>query len=172
MISIQLLLIFMIIAAVIALQIRDLLSAVVAVGFVGLGLSICFLLLKAPDLAIVQLVVEILVLVILIRLTVSKDHIARYRTDYVLGVSVIIFIALFLGVSYFALKYIPPFGCPLMNLSDIYISQGLNMTGAANLVSSIALGFRAYDSLGGIVVLFTATIAVIALMRSSGRRKP
>ncbi len=170
MTSVQLLLIFMIISAVVALQIRDLLSSVIAVGFVGLGLSVCFLLLKAPDLAIVQLVVEILVLVILIRLTVAHDKITRYRTDYILAATVIAFIAVFLGVCWFALKQIPEFGYPLMSTAGTYLSEGFVKTGAANIVSSIALGFRAYDSLAGIAVLFAAAIGVVTVMRSSGRR--
>ena len=41
----------MIIGAVFALHAKDLLSAVINMGFVGFGLVICFLLLKAPDLA-------------------------------------------------------------------------------------------------------------------------
>jgi multisubunit Na+/H+ antiporter MnhB subunit len=62
----------MIVAAVIAVEVKDLLSSVVAVGAVGMGLSMAFLVLKAPDLAITQLVVEILCLIILIRATIRK----------------------------------------------------------------------------------------------------
>ena len=65
MIELYILLVFMIIGAIIAIEVKDLLSSVVAVGAVGLGLSIVFLVLKAPDVAITQLVVEILCLIIL-----------------------------------------------------------------------------------------------------------
>ena len=73
MIELYLLLIFMIIGAVVAVEMKDLLSSVIAVGAVGLGLSVTFLVLKAPDLAITQLVDEILCLIILIRATIKKD---------------------------------------------------------------------------------------------------
>ena len=73
MIEFYVLLIFMIIGAIIAIEVKDLLSSVVAVGAVGLGLSIVFLVLKAPDVAITQLVVEILCLIILIRATLKRD---------------------------------------------------------------------------------------------------
>lgn len=52
MIELYVLLVFMIIGAIIAIEMKDLLSAVIAVGAVGLGLSIVFLVLKAPDVAI------------------------------------------------------------------------------------------------------------------------
>ena len=66
------LIIFMILAAFVAVQVKDLLSSVIAVGAVGLGLSVAFLMLKAPDLAITQFVVEIMVLILLIRATGHK----------------------------------------------------------------------------------------------------
>ena len=67
MIELQILLIIMIVGAIVAIEVKDLLSSVVTVGAVGLILSIVFLILKAPDVAITQLVVEILALIILIR---------------------------------------------------------------------------------------------------------
>ena len=50
----------MIAGAVAAVEMKNLLSAVIAVGVVGLGLSVVFLLLKAPDIALTQLVVDIM----------------------------------------------------------------------------------------------------------------
>ncbi len=64
-------LIFMIIAAVVSLWTDDLLSAVIAFGAVGFGSSLLFLLLSAPDLAITQIVVEVVTLVLLIRATIA-----------------------------------------------------------------------------------------------------
>ena len=73
MVELYILLIFMILAAIVAVEVKDLLSSVIAVGAVGLALSILFIILKAPDVAITQLVVEILCLIILIRATLKKD---------------------------------------------------------------------------------------------------
>ncbi|HIE10299.1 MAG TPA: DUF4040 domain-containing protein, partial [Kiritimatiellae bacterium] len=67
------LILLMIGGALIAIETRNLLAAVVSVGAVGYLLSIVFLFLGAPDIAITQIVVEILCLVILIRATVSRD---------------------------------------------------------------------------------------------------
>ncbi|MBN1270227.1 MAG: DUF4040 domain-containing protein, partial [Kiritimatiellae bacterium] len=67
------LLLLMIIAALVAIETSNLLSSIISVGAVGFLLSIAFLLLGAPDIAITQIVVEILCLVILIRATISRD---------------------------------------------------------------------------------------------------
>ena len=166
------LLIFIIAAAIVAVEVRDLLSSVIAVGAVGLGLSVAFLMLKAPDLAITQFVVEIVALILLIRATGNKalPHPANGIRDHTRVTLAILFIAIFL--SYFAssvLQVLPAFGHPHMRVANVYITQGLASTGAANLVASVILDFRAYDTLGEAVVLFTAVVGVVTVLRKMGR---
>lgn len=170
--ELQVLLLFMISAAIVAVQIEDLLSSVIAVGAVGLGLSLAFLILKAPDLAITQLVVEILCLIILIRATIKKDlPLIRDGRWLFNTISTLTFIAFFLIFAYFALKELPSFGQPIMRVAREYIRNGLEKTGATNLVASIILDFRGYDTLGEATVLFTAVIGVLAVIRRIGRIK-
>ena len=172
MIEIHLILLFMIVGAVIAVEAKDLLSSVVAVGAVGLGLSLAFLILKAPDLAITQLVVEILCLIILIRATINRDlPLIRNGRWHFNTISTLLFIAVFLGLAYIALKDLPGFGQPILKVASNYLERGLLETGAVNLVSSVILDFRAYDTLGEATVLFTAVMGVLAVMRKVGRKR-
>lgn len=172
MIEIHLLLLFMIAAAIVAVRSKDLLSSVVAVGAVGLGLSMAFLVLKAPDLAITQLVVEILCLIILIRATIKKDlpfsASGRWFFNTLVTIS---FLGAFLTFGYFALRQLPQFGNALMRVSKIYLEDGLTKTGAANIVTAVILDFRGYDTLGEVTVLFTAVIGVLSVVRRIGRKK-
>lgn len=168
--ELQLLLLFMIAAAIIAVEVKDLLSSVIAVGAVGLGLSLAFLILKAPDLAITQLVVEILCLIILIRATINKDlPLIRDGRWLFNTISTLLFIAVFLTFAYFAFKELPQFGSPIMRVAQEYINTGLQKTGAANIVASIILDFRGYDTLGEATVLFTAAMGVLTVIRKVGR---
>lgn len=170
MMELYLILLFMILAAIVAVEIKDLLSSVIAVGAVGLGLSLAFLILKAPDLAITQLVVEILCLIILIRATIKKDlPLIRDGRWLFNTLFTLLFIVFFLIFAWFALKELPEFGRPLMRIAKEYIDKGLEKTGATNLVSSIILDFRGYDTLGEATVLFTAVIGVLAVIRKVGR---
>jgi len=171
MIEIYLLLLFMIVGAVIAVEVKDLLSSVVAVGAVGLGLSMAFLVLKAPDLAITQLVVEILCLIILIRATIKKDLPFSTSGRWVFNTTfTLLFISIFLTFAYFSLKNLPPFGSAVMRVAKTYVDQGLAKTGAANIVTAIILDYRAYDTLGEATVLFTAVIGVLTVVRRIGRK--
>ena len=172
MLELQILLIFMIIGALIAVKAKDLLSSVIALGVVGLGLSLAFLILKAPDLAIAQLVVEILCVIILIRATIKKD--LPFSTSgrwFFNTVVTFVFLVVFLSFAYFCIKDLPEFGKPIMKVAQFFLNQGLRQTGATNLVSSVVLDYRAYDTLGEATILFTAVLAVMALMRKVGRKK-
>ena len=66
-------LVFIIVGALVAIETPDLLSAVICLGTVDIGFTILFLFLKAPDIAITQMVVEVVCLVILIRATIRRD---------------------------------------------------------------------------------------------------
>lgn len=173
MVELHILLLFMIIGAIIAVEVKDLLSAVIAVGASGLALSVAFLVLKAPDLAITQLVVEILCLIILIRATIKRDtYPIKEKRSYVTIFITLVFIAAFLGFAYISLKDLPQFGKPIVKVAENYLQQGMPKTGATNLVASVILDFRAYDTLGEATVLFTAVIGVFAVLRKIGRKKP
>jgi len=168
--ELQFLLIFMIAGAIAAVEIEDLLSSVIAVGTVGLGLSMAFLILKAPDLAITQLVVEILCLIILIRATINKDLPLIKDGRWLFNTtSTLLFVAVFLLFAYFALRELPNFGAPIMRVAREYIENGLQKTGAANIVAAIILDYRGYDTLGEATILFTAVMGVLSVMRRIGR---
>ncbi|MCX5678829.1 MAG: DUF4040 domain-containing protein [Candidatus Omnitrophica bacterium] len=170
--EINLLLLFMIAAAVIAVAVKDLLSSVIAVGAVGIGLSMAFLVMKAPDLAIMQLVVEILSLIILIRATIRKDLPFSTSGRWAFNtVSTVIFLAVFLAFAYFSFAGIHKFGSPLMRVSQEYLSQAQARTGIQNVIAAITLNYRAIDTLGEAAALFTAVVGVLTVARKIWRRE-
>jgi multisubunit Na+/H+ antiporter MnhB subunit len=168
--ELHLILIAMIFAAVIAVEIKDLISSVIALSAAGLGLSLAFLILKAPNLAITQLVVEILCVMILIRATINRDLPLVKDGRWLFNtVSTWLFIVCFLMVSYFALKELPRFGHPIMRVASAYVAQGAALTGEANLVSAITSHFRRYDSLIEAAIIFAAVIGALAIARAKGK---
>jgi len=172
-----LLFVFMIIAAVVALWTENLLSSVIAVGAVGFGSSVTFLLLGAPDLAITQIVVEVLTLVLLIRATVGRDvrTVSGARDTFglaVAGALVVILLVFTVG----AVQALPEFGEPTMARigdapSATYLAEGLGQTGSANIVTAVLLDFRGYDTLGEATVLFAAVVGAMVLLRRKSRKE-
>ena len=168
--ELHLILIFMIIASIAAVRANELISSLIALSTVGLGLTLAFLILKAPNLAITQLVVEILCVVILIRSTINKDLPLVKDGRWLFNtMSTLLFIACFLLFAYFALKELPVFGQPLMKLSGSFIESGFKQSGVSNIVSAITLDFRAFDALGEAAVIFTAIMAALTISRKVGR---
>jgi multisubunit Na+/H+ antiporter MnhB subunit len=166
------LLIFMIVGSIIAIETKNLLSSVISCGIVGAAVSIAFLMLGAPDIAITQVVVEILILVILIRATITIDNTAiEAHWDTFAVVSSLIFFGLFLVFAFLAVQELPPFGQPLMRVSKEYLQTGLQKTGAANVVAAIILDFRGYDTLGEATVLFVSILGSFVVLRRRGRKR-
>ena len=170
------LLLFVIIAAIIAVETKNLLSAVICIGAIGFGASLMFLFLRAPDIAITQIVVEVLGLIILIRACISRESTFISGAKEFFGTVVSIVIILIIAVAGIEIfRSLPAFGSPVFAqsagaASQSYIEQGLQETGAANLVASIILDFRAYDTLGEATVLFTSIIGATVILRKKTKK--
>ena len=175
---------FMIIGAIFALNAKDLLSAVISCGIVGYGLVICFLLLKAPDLAIVQIVVETVTLIIMIavvlnssreelkeKLKLKIEGVSYINAKYVLNMAIVVLFTLlilfFFGDS---IGLLSPFGNHVTRMSSAYIQNAANQTGSVNLVTGVVFDFRGYDTLGEATILFTAVIGILTILRIKGKK--
>ena len=163
---------FMIIGSIVAIETRDLLSSVICVGAVGFALSVINLLLGAPDLALTLVVVEVLTLVVLIRAirTRRDTYHATSRDTLAIGF-VVAGLCFVFTVAWFFLSELPPFGSPIMLMSEPYLRSGLESNAATNFVTSILLDFRAYDTLGEATVIFTAIVGAYAVLRRVGRKR-
>lgn len=182
--SIIAIIIIMIIGSVYALHAKDLMSAIVSFGIVGFGLVIAFLLLQAPDLAIVQIVVETISLIIMISVLIisTREDLQERATvkvkgeSYINTKSIVYFIAsvVFIGfLVYFfilATSSLDVFGIHETRMASDYIQSGVEKTGSINLVTGIVFDFRGYDTLGEATILFTAVIGVITILRLKGRK--
>lgn len=73
-----------------------------------------------------------------------------------------------------AVSYLPSYGHmenPVNNeVSQRYIENGLEETGAVNIVTGMILDYRAFDTLGESHVLFIATCTVLILLRKDKKK--
>ena len=167
-----LMIILMIIGSLYSLNAKDLLSAVISYGIVGFALVISFLLLQAPDLAIVQIVVEIITLIIMIAViknTGKEEQETKFGKHAIQYLLVLIIFAVVFLIAFQKLN-LSAFGEHTVRMAEPYIT-GANDTGSKNLVSGIILDFRAYDTLGEATVLFTAVIGILTILRVKGKKE-
>ncbi|MDA3793004.1 MAG: DUF4040 domain-containing protein [Elusimicrobia bacterium] len=175
---IELFLILNIIAAIIALESKNLLSSIISLGGVGFGLAIIMLFLGAPDVAIVQILVEVVLLIILIRSTIDRDHTRiKCHKEFFSLVTGGAFLGVMLIFVILALQDLPQFGTAMAFGPDRiipsleYLSGSLSETGAPNVVTSVLLDYRGYDTLGEATVLFAAIIGALAILRKTKAEK-
>ncbi len=172
------LLVLMIVGALVAIECRDLLSAIICVGSVGFLAAIAFLLMGAPDLAITQVAVEILGLVILIPATIRRDvSDPGGRGPLLATVAALAAVLLAAVASPRLLAGLPAFGLPVMDRftdapSRWFLGEGHAETGSADIVTAILLDYRAYDTLGEASVLFCAILGVVAILRRDPTGSP
>ncbi len=145
------------------------LVAICALGLVGAGAALIFVLYGAPDVAITQLMVDILVVAIL-GLVVPRlprfrrEDGARRRfrpVDALIATAFgTVMAVLVLGVSSVGVD---------REVTRYYESHGVPDAYGRNLVNVILVDFRAFDTLGEVVVLALAGLAVWALLARRGR---
>ena len=149
------------------------LAAVVLMGGAGLASCLSFLWLSAPDLAITQLLVEIVTTVLLLLglrwLPKRFEEIAtppqmqrrsriRRRVDLI--------IALAVGAAMSTAAYAVMTRPALMNgVSQYYVEQAYALAGGRNLVNVLLVDFRAFDTFGEITVLGIVGLTVFVLLR-------
>ena len=174
---IAILLLLMIVAAIVAIETPNLLFSIISLGAVGFLLAIAFMFLGAPDIAITQIAVEVITLVILLRAAISRKLITvsghREFFGMVATVAVMLVVAV-LAVRMF--QEFPAFGSPVMDRiadapSGTYLAEGLDKTGAANIVTAVLLDFRAYDTLGEATVLFCSILGALTILRRRAHKK-
>lgn len=161
----------MIIGSLVAIFSRRLISSLVSLGTVGMLLSIYFLILGAPDIAITQLVVETLTLIILLSAITGRDVTADMTSSKVYAsLFIVIFAVSILTIFSYSRFIFPEFGYANMRVGKEYLYLAPEKLKAANAVTAIVLDFRGYDTIGEATVIFTAIIGVMVLLRKKGKK--
>jgi multisubunit Na+/H+ antiporter MnhB subunit len=165
---------FMILGALYAIHAKDLLSSVIACGIVGYSLVICFLLLRAPDLAIVQIVVDTITLIIMVAVVINSSREEAYSKldtqGYISAVTGILIIVVLLYFFAISIQTLDVLGTSSLRMAKYYIEGAAQKTGSANLVTGVVFDFRGYDTMGEAVVLVTAVLGVLTILRLKGKK--
>jgi multicomponent Na+:H+ antiporter subunit A len=138
------------------------LVTVVALGAVGFGVSLLFLVYSAPDLALTQLVVEVLT-VVLFAFVLGRLPRPAARVRPGLGA---IALATAAGVTMAALTALALVVRAPAPISGFFAENSVPLAHGRNVVNVILVDFRALDTLGEITVLSVAALGVLALLRA------
>ncbi len=152
---------------------RNRLLSLVLIGVIGLIVSLGFLYLSAPDLALTQISVEVVTLVLLLlalnllpKSTPRESSGPRRLRDGVLAGA---------GGLAVAIATFQVISRDFTTISDYFLAQSYPGGGGTNVVNVILVDFRGFDTFGEIIVLGIAALGIFALLDSaftgaSGRR--
>lgn len=158
------LVVVMAVGVVTVMRTRSRLTAVIATGIAGFSVALWFFNLGASDVALTQLLVEILTVVIMVlvlrRLTTDFTP-TRPRQNVL---AVIAALAAGLTATLATLAFTGH--RPLSPAGEYFLREAENETGGTNIVNTILVDFRALDTLGELVVLAIGGVAVAALLNA------
>ncbi len=155
-----------VVGAVVAVRARSRMTMLVAVGAVGVAVSVWFVSLGAIDLAMTQLLVETVVVVVALGAlrvaprAVTRSASRRRRWPVV--------VATLAGAAMTMLALGIVAGPVASPASDYYIAASAAEAHGRNVVNTILVDFRALDTLGEIAVLVLALVAARAIARPPG----
>ena len=145
-------------------------TAIAGMGASGIGVSLIFIMFSAPDVAITQLRVEVLVVVlvsvVMLRLPyLPRRSKTRFRTGHAVIAGGAGLVMTFLLMSVMATDFD-------RRLTSFFEGASYPEAHGRNIVNVILVDFRALDTFGEITVVAIAAIAAFALLRGATRRKP
>ncbi|GGL68231.1 Na+/H+ antiporter subunit A [Deinococcus aerolatus] len=146
---------------------RNRLTAVVLTGLTGFGSAVAFLSMRAPDLALTQLLIEavtVILFLLVFRYLPGFRSLPRGRVRQVIDVGLAG--AAGIGTTLLILASIRFLSPPI---SPYYLENAYKAGGGKNVVNVILVDFRGFDTLGEIMVVAMVALAVGSLVRL-GRR--
>ena len=165
------LLVFVLGCALGAALLKETLAAVMAFAAYSLGISVIWLVLQAPDVGLTEAAVGAGIMTVLFLLalanTVTPDadrllESIRWRTVALVGGFVLVMAA--------TVPALPTIGDPTApvvggEVTQYYLANAYKQTEVGNAVTAVLAAYRGFDTLGEAVVVFSAGVVALSVLR-------
>ena len=150
------------------MRMHDLFAIIILMSVYGLLNASFFALMDAVDVALTEAAVGIAISILLLLSTLSFTGRYEKKTRHKPIVALVVVFLTGALLVYGTLE-MPPFGLATtpahQHVASYYINESYRETGVANLVSSVLASYRGFDTLGELVVIFTAGVGVMSLLK-------
>lgn len=162
---------FVLVSALAALALEDVLASVIAFAAYSLGISLLWIVLQAPDVALTEAAVGTGVMTILFLVTLART--VRPQTDRLfepINLRTVLLVVVFVGVLAVSVPALPAIGDPTApvvsyEVTQHYLENAHDETGVYNAVTAVLAAYRGFDTLGEAVVVLTAGVVVFVTLR-------
>ena len=157
------------------------LTAIIIFTTYSLVMSLVWIILKSPDLAVTEAAVGAGITSLLFYIVLNnlgeleefknKRHQKKKENKNKKSYNFfgILFSTCIVALLLITVNALPPYGGannPAINeVFHRYVGEAVNETGSLNIVAAVILDYRAFDTFGEAVMLFTAAIAVLTLLK-------
>jgi len=148
---------------------RSRLSALIYLGLAGVASTLIFVLLHAPDLALTQLLVDTVTVILFLSVFRFLPAMRRYTRP---GALAVLDGAIAAGVAATVFSALLAVQQPIApRIAPFFLRFSAALAGGTNVVNTILVDFRGYDTLGEITVLAVAALSVLALLRLQAQQR-
>lgn len=152
---------------------KDLFAVVMLAGIYGLISASFFVVMDAVDVAFTEASVgagiSTLLMLVVITMTGRTEHPTRHKP--LLAIFVVVVTGGLLIYGTFDMPYLGAIDAPIhTHVAPRYINESMQEVGVPNIVTAVLASYRAFDTFGEVVVIFTAGIGVLALLSVVRRR--
>lgn len=159
------------ISAILTVWARTYLRGLIFLGMFGLGVALLFLVNGAPDVAMTQVLVETLIVIIVVfnlyRLPPLPVIVSEEKRLCLMNM----IIAVTIGVSFTLLLLTVTHQSFDPIVGDYFLANSIPLARGRNVVNVILVDFRAFDTLGEVVVVATAAIGIYGLLKTRQKGK-
>ncbi len=146
---------------------KDLLAVVMLLGIYSLLSASLFVAMDAVDVAFTEAAVgagiSTLLMLVAITMTGRSEYPERHKP--LLALAVVIVTGSLLIYGTLDMPYFGSAEAPIhQHVAPRYINDSMQEIGVPNIVTSVLASYRAFDTFGEVVVIFTAGIGVLALL--------
>ena len=158
---------FLVAIALAIVRMKDLFSVIMLSGIYGLLSASFFVAMDAVDVAFTEASVgagiSTLLMLVAITITGRTEHPARHKPALALAVVIVTGSLLIYGTL--DMPYFGSAQAPIhLHVAPRYINDSMQEIGVPNIVTSVLASYRAFDTFGEVVVIFTAGMGVLALL--------
>lgn len=151
----------------IAIQ-KDLFAAVMMTGLYSLLAAVLFVTLDAVDVAFTEAAVGAGISTILMLGTLAKTSTSKSRSKSRRALGSLVAVIITGSVLIYGTFDMPKFGDPNApsntHVARHYLEKSDEEIGVPNVVTSVLASYRGYDTLGEVIVIFTAGLGVLTLL--------
>lgn len=159
---------FLAITAFAIIRMRNLFVIIMLFSIFSLHSAGLFVVMDAADVAFTEAAVGagISTVLMLATLAITKDRVEKRNVKH--GVIPKLVVLITTVALIYGTYDIPAFGDPdspaQQHIKPYYIERGIEETGVPNIVTAVLASYRGYDTLGEVIVIFTAGIGVVLLI--------